>query len=293
MSLSAGWRWVYLWSPLTLSLLFLVTESQGATVADSFDDWSVTGTQGEKSWFNGYYNRTQDANGTYQVTDFIAFTNSAGPAGGPVSPSGNHWTGTQWDLTTAASGPWTELGRDNTHPNGTNSPPGDEHWTIRRWVSSQSRQLAVKWHIRKTNTACGNGVSGYLFINGAQVDSAVIDGSDGVGVTKTYVASLAVGDRVDLALTPTGIDASGNDGCDGSVSRLTIEDVSDGDGDAVPDFKDNCPATANPGQADQDGVGVGDACVNCPSGPNACQEDKDHDGIGNDCVPDTPSDTVG
>ena len=35
---------------------------------------------------------------------------------------------------------------------------------------------------------------------------------------------------------------------------------SDADGDGVPDLGDNCPAAANPDQADQDADGVGDAC---------------------------------
>src|SRR5262245_50605541 len=262
MSPRAGRRYP---SALAVLLLALARRSEGATLADSFDDWSSTGTQGERNWFSGYYNLTQDAGGTYQAADFIPFKNSVGPAGGAVSPAGNNWTGTQWDMTTAASGPWTELGREDTHPNGTNSAPNEEHWTIRRWVSNRSGQLAVKWHIRKTNIGCGNGVSGRLFINGTQVDSAVIDGGDGVGVTKTHVANLAVGDRVDLALTPVGIDGNGNDGCDGSASRLTVEEVSDGDGDGVPDFSDNCPAAANANQADQDGDAVGDVCDNCPS----------------------------
>lgn len=39
----------------------------------------------------------------------------------------------------------------------------------------------------------------------------------------------------------------------------------DGDGDGTCDFADNCPAVANPGQADADGDGSGDACDTTPA----------------------------
>ena len=50
----------------------------------------------------------------------------------------------------------------------------------------------------------------------------------------------------------------------------------DTDGDGVTDDGDNCPATANPDQADSDGDGVGDACDTCSSDP---MNDADGDGI--------------
>ncbi|RMG44923.1 MAG: hypothetical protein D6718_08900 [Acidobacteria bacterium] len=42
-----------------------------------------------------------------------------------------------------------------------------------------------------------------------------------------------------------------------SVTTITLDDA---DGDGVPDRNDNCPAAANPAQADFDGDGTGDAC---------------------------------
>ncbi len=42
--------------------------------------------------------------------------------------------------------------------------------------------------------------------------------------------------------------------------------VSDRDGDGAPDATDNCPAAANPGQADADGDKIGDACEVLPNG---------------------------
>ncbi|HNX40402.1 MAG TPA: thrombospondin type 3 repeat-containing protein [Methanothrix sp.] len=43
--------------------------------------------------------------------------------------------------------------------------------------------------------------------------------------------------------------------------------ASHADGDGLGDSCDNCPAAANPDQADADGDGVGDAC-NCPASPS-------------------------
>ncbi len=109
-------------------------------VADSFDQWSTSGTQGENGWSNGYYNLTQDGDSTYQTGDFIPFTNDG--SGDAVSPGGNHWSGSAWDLT-GSGGPWTTIGQESTHPNGTNSDPGDEHWTIRRWESNHDGAVTV------------------------------------------------------------------------------------------------------------------------------------------------------
>jgi hypothetical protein len=59
--------------------------------------------------------------------------------------------------------------------------------------------------------------------------------------------------------------------------------VPDVDGDGVPDPSDNCPALANPGQADLDPDGRGDACDNCPSVANPTQDDANGDGVGDAC----------
>jgi hypothetical protein len=56
--------------------------------------------------------------------------------------------------------------------------------------------------------------------------------------------------------------------------------TSDHDRDDVLDTTDNCPAIANPDQADVDGDGLGDACDPCPAGSN---EDEDDDGAPDGC----------
>lgn len=65
------------------------------------------------------------------------------------------------------------------------------------------------------------------------------------------------------ALSPAGNGDSQS--ITGSVATITYTlsvaaPVTDTDGDGVPDSTDNCPAVANPGQADADGDGLGNAC---------------------------------
>lgn len=50
----------------------------------------------------------------------------------------------------------------------------------------------------------------------------------------------------------------------------------DSDGDALPDFCDNCPGDSNPGQEDADTDGIGDSCDSCP---NDIRNDADGDGL--------------
>lgn len=50
----------------------------------------------------------------------------------------------------------------------------------------------------------------------------------------------------------------------------------DTDGDGVCDDRDNCPAMANPAQADADSDGLGDVCDECPKDPN---NDADDDSV--------------
>ena len=269
-------------------LLFSSSLEAQNVIADSFDDWSTSGTQGEKNWHYGYYNLTEDQNladGIYQTDDFKEFVNDGSlvieTAPGAIGP--NQWSGTQWDLN-GAGGPWTELGRENTHPNGTNSPPGDEHWSIRRWVSDRAKAgAAVVWQMRKLNQN-GSGVTGLVFINGVEKDRMAIQGNDGVGIKRIVPVDLASGDLIELMLGPTGPGGATDDGADGSANRLTVLDsVPDTDGDGVPDTTDNCLLIANANQADGDGDGVGDACDNCPSIANPDQSDVDGDGKGNVC----------
>ena len=239
------------------------------TIADSMNDWSPAGEQGVNGWTYGYYNRTADGNNSYAADEFILFE----PA---------HWRGTGWRLA-PSNCPWTNITQEGVHPNGTNSCPSEEHWPIRRWTSDRAGAFEVTWHTREVNLN-GAGVSGLLFHNGELIDSEVIAGGDGAGVTRTLDVTLEVGDVLDLANSPVGPNSNRNDGSDGSANRLTIEDgVDDPDGDGINSDEDNCPEDSNAGQADGDGDGVGDACDNCLGDENSNQRDRDRDGLGDAC----------
>jgi len=267
-------------------------------LAHSITDWTTTGTQGENNWYSGYYNLTLDENegdGVYQADDFTEFTNACGidgdpcEGGGPIDRAGNHWNGGSWDLN-QTRGPWTTLGRENTHPNGTNSVDNtdqvtrEEHWTMRRWVSTVDGCIAVVWHLRKTNGR-GTGVAGILFHNDDEIDRANIAGNDQAGFVRIVVRQVSVGDTIDLAHTPVGPDGNRTDGSDGSANYLKIFEDPDLDRDGVPDCGDNCIGLSNADQADGDGDGIGDLCDNCVEDSNADQGDCNGDGIGDVCDP--------
>jgi hypothetical protein len=94
-------------------------------------------------------------------------------------------------------------------------------------------------------------------------------------------------------------------GVTNSFSIFAILQPLDGDGDSVLDQNDNCPAVANPDQADLDGDRLGDLCDsdldgdrvddtadNCPTVPNSGQEDLDGDRSGDSCDVDIDGDSI-
>lgn len=87
-------------------------------------------------------------------------------------------------------------------------------------------------------------------------------------------------------------DLAGNS-ADQRIRTVVVEAAapSDTDGDAIPDYSDNCPLTSNPDQSDADSDGIGDACDNCASMANADQADADADGQGDVCEAEESGDT--
>jgi len=183
-------------------------------VADSVEDWSPSGEQGYRGWVYGYYDRSQDKVPGYGVGDFIPF-----PRAEAVHGPENFWSGAQYRWPSATA-PWDRLARTEGHPNGAAS--GGEHWVIRRWTSNVAGDLQVRWRLAKAVTG-GTGVTGRLFHNGIQRSYLTVAGNDTAGATRAVlVPGVAVGDVIDLALTPTGVGGATDDRSDDAQFMMTI-----------------------------------------------------------------------
>ena len=136
--------------------------------------------------------------------------------------------------------------------------------------------------------------------------------SDRDGVPDARDNCPAAGNRGQVAHDRDGTGDACDADDDGDLVPDTIEPqrgtdplLADTDHDNESDRSDNCPATANPQQADLDGDAAGDACDpdddgdeaadgqdNCPSVANRDQTDTDSDGDGDACDGDDDDDQV-
>jgi hypothetical protein len=200
-------------------------------IANSEKEFS--GTQGKDGWYNGYrvFDPTGSAVDYDPVQDFIPYPGGEGM--GAWDGLSQTWAGGSWDLNTAAEAPWTYQDALGIHPNGANSAselggvadPTKEHWAIRRWVASeltQDKPVTVIWRVRKTNLN-PDGVTGLLFINGKLVDSIAIAGTDSTNAVRRFRATLKIGDIVDLALSPEGLNGAREDWSDGSETWFWVD----------------------------------------------------------------------
>lgn len=267
-------------------------------IANSSTEFS--GFQGQDGWSYGYRNASADGGSVVSYDSVVNVTIFPGGDGqGGWDGTTQFWTGTQWDLQTAAAGPWDEIGRENSHPNG----PSPVHWTVRRWEATELTSitpLALRWHVRKGNAGCGNGVTGGIYLNGQRLDTATIAFNDTVGVIRTVYINAKPTDKVDLVLTPRGTDNADSDGCDGSVLWLQVDTAippiprqpdgtlfvpatsSDSDADGLPDTWEFAysPGDLNKftGTGDNDNDGLNNL-GELARGSNPLKPDTDEDGL--------------
>jgi hypothetical protein len=192
-------------------------------VADSQLDWSMDGQQGFRGWHYGYYNKSLDATPGYQAADFTEFASQYPRPIANWSPTDN-WTGADW-LLSFPPPPWTFIGKTIVQPNGTSS--GDEHWVIRRWISTVSGTVRVDWFARK-QTPFGGAVVARVMHNGMERDSAVIQASDQVGANRALtITGVSAGDSIDLLLAPQGAGVPADSAANGMTVYSCVS-VADG-----------------------------------------------------------------
>lgn len=180
----------------------LAAPVQAALVADSIADFS--GVQGGGGWSYGFFNRTADADDSYQATDFTPFA---------------LFNGTSWK---ASEGPGGQLGANNTqflninalggHPTGIG--PADPQfgaqdaiiWAMRRYVSEVDGPITLAYDLHKLNTnPAGGGITGRIFVDGLEVFTQFLAAADGVGFVDTLALNVGIGTVIDFAIDPTGV----------------------------------------------------------------------------------------
>jgi hypothetical protein len=181
---------------LVITSTILLTASLAAakvTVADSVREFSST--QGQYDWYYGYYDKSNDGDGTYDPsTDFQQMTE--------FGQFGNVWS-VKWGTY------WTLLSRDAHHPNAVITSGGHspvEHWAIRRWVSEVPGTITISGTLAKRNTIAGDGVSGHILVDGLEAWSQSIVFNDSVGVDYTIGVPVNIGSSVDFIISPRRTD---------------------------------------------------------------------------------------
>lgn len=167
----------------------------GTTVfADSVRDFSPV--QGSNGWRYGFWNRTGDANGTYQAADFSTL-----PTFDKTLYAIPSWVRSN-DLQVAI---WSTGARPhfvNTNDCCTNRASGPELWPVRRWVSPGAGEVQITGWLSKWDSIGGDGITGSIRINGTTVWSAFVDGTNIYGTNFNVAVNLNVGAVVDFMVAP-------------------------------------------------------------------------------------------
>jgi hypothetical protein len=156
-----------------------------SVVADSVADFS--GTQGQASWFYGYYEEPGFLSANFIQFSAFRFEPSVNDAG--------------WFSSTRT---WTWIGRRRMHPNGreTTAPstPIEQH-AVRRWLSPINATLFVQGSIRTTNSE-SEGVRGSISRGDDELWQQVTTPGQTNAIAFHFLVNVHVGDALNVALDP-------------------------------------------------------------------------------------------
>jgi len=164
-------------------------------IANSEHEFS--GVQGQNNWYYGYYLKPFTSADYQPMTQFVD----------------NVWkvnNGTFWTLISDYGG----------HPNGVigGITPVDQ-WAVRRWASEVDGEIRIYGILAKGDTQGGNGVIGRIFVDGVQVWSQSIAGTDGTGVNYQITTKVKLNSIVDFAIDPK----DSYDGADTTIFKAKID----------------------------------------------------------------------
>lgn len=177
------------------------------TIADSVRGFS--GEQGANGWSYGYWDRTADADRSYdQATDFRLLRNFGSDPINRVSLHPDFTTGQLWTLQDGVY--YTALWAEGGSSSGTaQSPPRPkvEHWAVRRWVSTFDGPITISGNTAKI-LEWGGEDSGQarIVVDGETVFSAVTHGR-----SEDYSVNVTVhtGSLVDFLITAAPAETGG------------------------------------------------------------------------------------
>ncbi|GAG54289.1 unnamed protein product, partial [marine sediment metagenome] len=164
-------------------------------IANSVTEFSDI--QGEGNWYYGYYDG--DSAFPYSNNDFAQFPNYGITEHGGFP---EHWY-------IDDSLYWTALWENGGHTNAAVDNSGgildEEHWAVRRWVSGIEGQVRIAGNLAKIHGGySGDGIMGYILVDGDEVWSQYIAGYDTVGVNYSVNVAVNIVSLIDFAIAPNG-----------------------------------------------------------------------------------------
>lgn len=172
-----------------LATLALGASAGAQVLTFSHDDFS--GTQGFQGWYYGYFDGDSDT--PWRLDDFEEL---------PIF-DGN------WHRPSGPGGYWTQITRDGGHPNGLVTSGGciaEDNWAVRRWIADGTYILDIFGRVWDSNPSiplgAGNGVIGYVVVDGTTVWTGTIEAGNQHGLEYDVQVCTVPGTIIDFVIDP-------------------------------------------------------------------------------------------